>query len=208
MKIYNNNQMPVKHENFMWIAEYNKEDIHKRLFLPEFEFKNGGFGHVKHTFDEINKDKLSSLGLMGNGYNFSYNTEDGIFDIYNSKIDLRYFDEDSQKEYKFMDKSNGLFNDIILYKTVADTFDISTKTSSKRTLEYGLGYKKIIDDFNIKAIFHLSMKINTMPFLTFKITSPKDLDGELRFYLNNKIAVIIKSPLKADLGKTFTINIG
>jgi len=206
MKIYNNNQSPITYENFIWIAEYN-EKINNRLYLPEFEFKNSGFGNVNHTFDEINKEKLNSLAYIGNGYRFYYHVNDGIFNIYNSKIQLKYYDIENNIEYDFMNNKFKPYNDIILYKTIADEFDFKTNISKKLTIEYGMGYKKIINHFNIKCILHISMEKNIKPFLTFKIVSPININGELHFYIDNKLSANIKSPLKLNLGKTFKINI-
>lgn len=215
MKIYNNNRSPVsKIENFIWVAEYNKEDKYRRTYLPEFEFINGGFGHISHGFNEIDKDTLTHLGLIGNGYRFFFNTANGRFNLYGSEIEVTYYDEKSKTEYILMDEKNDIYNDIILYKKILEEIDVNRQKQIKCTLEYSLGYKKKIrNDFTIVPIFFIPMTVNRITgknkptYMTFKITSYKDLSGELRFYMNKQLATVFKTDLRAKFGKTFNINI-
>lgn len=208
MKIYNKNLSPIKAENFIWIAEYKKNDKHNRLYLPEFEFVNGGFGNVNHNFDEIENDKLSSLGFIGNGFRFYYDTIDGKFYAFESELEATYFDYKTEKEYKFMNNLNAPFNDIVLYKKIADEYDTKTGIQTIATVEYAFGYKTIINGFSINPIFHISVEDETNPFyFTFKIVSPTYLDGEFRLYMDKRQSLVLRTPLNRDLGKTFKINI-
>lgn len=207
MKTYNNNESPIKSENFIWVAEYEKE-VNGRDFLPEYEFKDGGFGHIQHSHDEINKEALSKLGLIGNGYTFNYNTDNGIFSIYGSDLEVRYYDFNNNVEYQLMHNRNGKYNDIIVYRTKAVDLVAATGKQSHMILEYGLGYKKNINCFNTTAIFHIPMIQDKSTFFTFRIVSDININGELRVYLDNKLEASYVCDLQSKRSKTLKLNIG
>lgn len=202
---YNNNESPIQAENFIWVAEY-EENIKGRRFLPEYEFADGGFGNIQHSYNEIDKEKLSKLGLIGCGYNFYYNVDNGIFNLYGSNLEVRYFD--GKVEYQLMHSRNNKYNDIIVYRKKAADIEGATGEQKHIILEYGLGYKKIINFFNTMSIFHIPMIKDEPTFFTFRIVSEVNISGELRIYLDNKLEVTKGCNLSARQSKTLKVNIG
>lgn len=220
MKDYNNNKSPLEsRDSFIWVAEYSGKDINNknREYISELEFENKGFGYITHSFDEINKSLLSSLGFIGNGYKFFYDVNTGIFDIFGTKIRASYYDYNDKKEYELMNHTGKKYNDIILLKTVFKDLSRDKKVNNKplQTLVYRVGYKTKTDILSIKNIFNISMrskKINgkyeqELPYFKFRIVSSKSMHGEFRLYMNDELSMLMKTDLRANYGKTFKINI-
>lgn len=208
MKNYNNNMSPVKSEAFIWIAEYNKQ-VNSRDYLPEFEFIDGGCGNIRHSFDEISKEDLKEFGLIGSDYKFSFDSLSGNFYLMNeeAKIEVRYYDKENDKEIKFMYSEYAPFNDIIMFRTI-ESFLIDGQTgSADKVIEYGLGYKKTLEDFSVNFVFHIPMEINKTPYFKFKIVSKEHIDGEFRLYINDKISMTIETELNKNIGKEFKIDV-
>lgn len=200
---YNQYNSPVNEKQFIWLAEYgNTNNINACFdYLSEYDFITLNENSLK----QIDKDKLSSFGLIGQGYHFKYNTFNGKFEILNTLIKATYYDIDNNIEYEFMNTQNN-YKDIIMYWEMAEDYSMSFKVTNRIIMGYHMGYKTQLDNgMYFKAILHC--EINKPVYITFRIVSDKNINGELRIYKNDNLFERVQTELNKDIAKEFNWNV-
>ena len=153
-----NNYCPnLRHQMFMWFAEY--EDG-----TEIYEMDND----CKETpFDSIDKDKLKRFGLLGNGGRIYFDIKDGVIILDNRKINfnlLEVLEDNKEKEeiksnaIKITGRTDTKYNDIIQYKK--GVLDVplggETKNQQMTTAINFIGFKvKIRTNDNIWNIQYI-----------------------------------------------------
>lgn len=198
MVIFNRNEYtysPVPQiQNFIWVAEY-----YDGTYLSEYNFDN------KHdnNYYNIDRSKLIRFGLIGMGSQMYFDVANGIFNINNNRIQVSYVV--NKEEYPLTGRT-FLYNDIIQYKEAYGDINLSSFPSGgnlkNNIASQAIGYKKsmFLVDANIhfKNILHIPQDKNVAPYLEIKISSDKDMDGELIFRVNGMTANKVHAPLLKD----------
>lgn len=200
MLIFNKNNYEFKHsplpqaQNFIWVAEY-----YDGTYLSEYNLND----KKNNDYYSIDRSKLVKFGLIGMGSQMYFDVANGIFNINNNKIQVSYVV--NKEEYPLTGRT-FLYNDIIQYKEAYGDMRISPTSSGGKLknniYSQSIGYKKsmFLVDANIhfKNILHIPQNSNIAPYLEIKISSDKDLNGELVFRVNGMIANKVQAPLIKD----------
>ena len=164
---------PVKEREYVWLAEY------ERGHLAEYDLAS----LKANDFNDIDKDKLITFGLMGRGVNLTYNVNTGTFDVGNSKIDFKLVDEENNRVL-FLTRNNTIkYNDCISFKRASQELELTSGIKSPpRIIRYSYGYKTMVPQLNFQIILHIG---ETLEF-EIKLTSDKNLKGKLITMCNGR----------------------
>lgn len=180
---------------YLWVADY-----YDGTFLSEFDLKT----QQSHHFYEINKDKLVSFGLVGQGSQVYYNVANGVFHINADRYSVSYVCDD--QEYPLTGRT-FLYNDIIQFKNGSSEANMSGYSGTgnsgtfRNTIEcFNFGYKKSMSlndvQINFQCVCSLPLKENV--YFQIKISSNQDLPGRLVIRKNGFVIDQIEAPLKAN----------
>lgn len=188
-----NGRSPVA-QDFIWMAEYNDGK-----YFSEFDYNT----KEKNDFYLIQKHKLSTFGLIGNGFKLRFDVTTGSFFVNNTSINISYVIDGVEHMLTGLFRGLNAFNDIISYKNAYSDADLkdSSGVFSSHIEQYNFGYKKqlIINDVNIRFQAIMCIPNNSPAYIEFKLVSDKDLDGTLRIKRAGGFLQEIDAPLKANI---------
>ena len=168
-------------QNFMWIAEYFKDDTG----LTEFIKINDTI--KKNDIKLVNKNTLAKFGLIGNGVRLYYEVIGGNIILYNKNFSFKYKNTTTNETYNF-NMGNLIYNDFITYKQAVATMGIDNKILQSNVSGYYFGYKKQQMNFNnIILDFKIIVAITANKPIEFNIalTSNTQMSGYMQIYLND-----------------------
>lgn len=180
---------------YVWIADY-----YDGTYLSEFDLHT----QQSNSFYEINKEKLVSFGLLGQGSHVYYNVANGVFHINADRYSISYVSDD--QEYSLTGRT-FLYNDIIQFKNGSSDANMSGYSGRENsgtftnTIEcFNFGYKKTmkLNDVQIHFQCVCSLPLKETTFLQIKITSDQDLPGQLVIRKNGFVIDQVVAPLKAN----------
>lgn len=192
---YNQFRTPThSRREFCWLGLYN-DGSH----LSEFDFKY----RKENSFYSINQKKLLTFGMIGHGYYFHYTPHNGIFYLNDKKIQVSYRVGD--EEYRLSNAPNTTYNQkIIQWKDVQSFWNpFSKETSGDLKPEiymYNFGYKQKLEYSNGTTIYFqpiVHIPLNEPIYMTIRLVSNRNLNGELVISDRSKPKLIEKAPLKA-----------
>ncbi|WP_339309041.1 hypothetical protein NZ043_18600 [Paenibacillus sp. FSL k6-2145] len=180
---------------YIWIADY-----YDGTYLSEFDLQT----QQSNSFYTINKEKLVSFGLIGQGSHVYHNVANGVFHINADRYSVSYVCE--EQEYPLTGRT-FLYRDIIQFKNVSSDVNMSghsgpgSSGAFNNTIEcFNFGYKKMMNLNDVQINFQCvcSLPLSGNAFLQIKITSDQDLPGELVIRKNGFVIDQIVAPLKAN----------
>lgn len=172
---------------FNWIADY-----FDGTYLSEYDFQT----HKHNDFYLINQNNTLRFGLIGQGMKFFFENSDGSFYINGRYIDIGY--EVNGETYILTNNNNK--KDLITYKQAHTSYNKDTILQKTVIDSINFGYKTLYSNKNIECYFQpvVSLPFNDKAYIQVKITSKKDLDGNLVFISKNKVVEKFHAPLKAN----------
>lgn len=180
---------------YVWIADY-----YDGTYLSEFDLQT----QQSNSFYKINKEKLVSFGLIGQGSHVYHNVANGVFHINADRYSISYVCE--EQEYPLTGRT-FLYSDIIQFKNVSSDVNMSGHSGNgssgafHNTIEcFNFGYKKMMNLNDVQINFQCvcSLPLKETAFLQIKITSDQDLSGQLVIRKNGFVIDQIVAPLKAN----------
>ncbi|PYE51666.1 hypothetical protein HUB98_06495 [Paenibacillus barcinonensis] len=179
-------------QKFMWVADY-----YDGTNLVEYDFQT----KKSNDFYSIDREKLISFGIIGQGSQLFYNVANGVFNINQDRFSISYIAED--EEFPLTGRAY-LYNDHIQFKNGSSDANLNTRAKEgkfKNSIDcFNFGYKKSmnLNDVNINYQCVFSLPDVEIPYFQIKITSDKDLNGRLIIRKNGLIVDEIIAPLKAN----------
>lgn len=186
---YTRSPVPQK---YIWVADY-----YDGTNLTEYDFQT----KKSNDFYAIDREKLISYGIIGQGSQLYYNVANGVFHINQDRFSISYTVED--EEFPLSGRA-FLYNDLIQYKNGSSYANLNTRVKEgkfKNSIDcFNFGYKKSMNlndvSINYQCIF--SLPDEDISYFQIKVTSDKDLDGHLIIRKNGLIVDEIIAPLKAN----------
>ena len=127
------------------------------IFIPEYEDDG-----KETVFTEIDKSRVSTLGLIGRGVDFHFDTNDGVFVDQNNRKYSLYLPTNNvclKSATKIPELYNGEpYNDIIQYKGfISDDLSMANNGGNLQiyTNSYYIGWKKTVS--NGDTTIHIKM---------------------------------------------------
>ncbi|RPK28780.1 hypothetical protein [Paenibacillus xylanexedens] len=188
-KQYNRSPVP---QAYIWVADYDDNTA-----LTEYDLQT----KKSNDFYSIDKDKLVSFGIIGQGSQLYYNVANGVFHINQDRFSISYIANDDELP---LTGRAFLYNDIIQFKNGSSEANLNTRVKEgkfKNSIDcFNFGYKKTmnLNDVNINYQSIFSLPVNDIPYLQIKITSDQDLSGQLVIRKNGIVFEKIDAPLKAN----------
>ncbi|WP_091014550.1 hypothetical protein [Paenibacillus amylolyticus] len=185
------NRSPVA-QAYVWVADYYDDTD-----LCEFDLLT----KKSNNFYSIDKNKLVSFGIVGQGSQLYYNVANGVFHVNQDRFSISYVVGDD--EYPLTGRA-FLYNDIIQYKNGSSDANLNSRNMEgkfKNNIDcFNFGYKKSmsLNGVNINYQSILSLPNKQIPFLQIKITSDQDLIGQLVVRKNGIMIDKFDAPLKAN----------
>ncbi|MFE6075797.1 hypothetical protein ACFVQB_15095 [Paenibacillus sp. NPDC057886] len=179
-------------QQYIWVADYYDDTN-----LTEYDLQT----KKSNDFDSIDRDKLISFGIIGQGSQLYYNVANGVFHINQDRFAISYSVSDEELP---LTGRTFLYNDHIQFKNGSSEATLNTKVKEgkfKNSIDcFSFGYKKTmnLDDVNINYQCIFSLPDKNIPYLQIKITSDQDLNGQLIIRKNGIIVDQIVAPLKAN----------
>lgn len=170
---------------FNWIAEYNDNKM-----ITEYDFNTG-----KHnSFYDINQEDVVRFGLFGQGMKFYFNASDGSFYLNNKRVDIYYETENKKICLTGVDSRK----DLITFKQAYTEYNNRDGEQKSNIESINFGYKTIIDFDDVGVFFQpvVSLPFNNSAYIEVKMTSSKDLDGDLVFFSRRKEIDRFHAPLE------------
>jgi len=186
---YTRSPVPQK---YIWIADY-----YDGTNLTEYDLQT----KKPNDFYSIDRDKLISFGIVGQGSQLYYNVANGVFHINQDRFAISYIADD--EEFPLTGRA-FLYNDHIQFKngsSEATMRNVDKEGKFKNSIDcFNFGYKKTmtLNDVNINYQCICSLPDRDIPYLQIKITSDQDLNGQLIIRKNGIILDRIAAPLKTN----------
>lgn len=180
---------------FMWLGLYNDGD-----YISEFDLKY----RKENSFYTIQQQKLLTFGLMGHGNFFYYSTHNGQFNLNDKKIQVLY--KVGDQVYTLTDAPNTTYNQKPISFKSAESFFNPFGEQTEGTLkpfiyEYSVGYKQKLEYNNnvtiwFQPVLNVPMKQNEPLYMTIRLVSNQNLNGELIILSNGVPKLHEKAPLQ------------
>ena len=162
---------------FMWICKYDDGK-----YVEEFESDG-----KENSFTKIEKDKVSELHLIGNGFHSMFDVKDGCF-VLNEDTKVEFVIILGENKKLITSIPDELYNDIIQYKGfytdgVSNLNDVNLVC---HTCSYHIGWKKQFTiDENTSLFFKaiLSVVIGKGIKFEIKLSSNNDFDANFKVSL-------------------------
>lgn len=181
---------PDSSQMFAWYCIYgdeenseDKEELYGPFSLVEIQ--NDG---KEHEFSEIEKEKLTEFGLVGNGSRIYFNTKTGVFNIGEKYLFSFYMNPGVEKEsvIKLNNDESMNYKDIIQYKQGACDFVFGkngTQTSTLKAIGHFIGFKnKTVSKSGINFHYNIILEIPTdgrQMVFHVSITPSEDFTGSV-----------------------------
>jgi len=179
---------------FNWVADYFNGS-----YLSEYDFKT----HKANSFYSIDQEQTVRFRLVGNGMKFFFETIDGHFHLNGRRLDIAYANENG-KVFNLTNNTNQ--KDLITYKQAYTDFNQTKVVQSTNIESINFGYKTTIKKNDIQLFFQpiVSLPFGSSAFIEIKLTSNKNLNGYLVFYVSGKERERFFAPLES--GKSGQLN--
>lgn len=188
--IFNQNQPPqVIGIPLNWVADY-----FDGTSLSEYDFNT----HKPNDFYSIRQKEVYRFGLIGNRMKFYFETVDGHFHINGKRVEISYIDENNNT---FNLTNNPYPKDLITYKQAFTDFN-KNKIQQKTNIEsISFGYKTMINKHDTQLFFQpiVTLPFHQSAYLELKLTSNRDMKGQLIFYVRGKEVERFDAPLDANI---------
>lgn len=155
--------------DLIWIAKYNNGQELR-------EYQDNKF----NDFYSIDKDNLSSFGLMNELNELMYEVDTGTFIFNNKRLNISLKHEDTIIP---ITESAIKYNDCITFKK-ADHIVTGAGFGTSKIVEYNYGYKARLDNMNIKII--VCVPLNRKAEIQIHITPDYNYDCDLIITIDNK----------------------
>ncbi|MGG0667636.1 hypothetical protein ABE073_03815 [Lederbergia citrisecunda] len=171
---------------FNWVADY-----FDGTYLSEYNFSNG----QPNSFYSIKQTQAIRFGLIGQGMKFFFESSDGSFNLNGRRIDIAY--EVDGKQYFLT--NNALKKDFITYKQAHTNFNNKSGIQRSNLDSIDFGYKALYKKDDIEMFFQpiVSLPFNSSVCMEVKLTSDRNLNGDIVFYSRNKEVQRFHAPLEA-----------
>lgn len=171
---------------FNWVADYF-DGTH----LSEYNFYNG----QANSFYSINQSQVIRFGLIGQGMKFFFENIDGSFHLSGRRIDVAY--EINGKQLFLTNNTSK--KDFITYKQAHTNFNNKSGIQRSNIESINFGYKTVYQKDDITLFFQpiVSLPFYSSVFMAVKLTSNKNLNGDIVFYSRNKEVERFHAPLEA-----------
>lgn len=174
---------------FNWAVDY-----YDGGFLTEYDLKT----HRSNDFYSIKQDEAYRFGLFGQGMKFYFETTDGHFHLNGRRIEIVYLDEDNNI---FNLTNNTSHKNLITYKQAYTNFNKNTIEQKTNIESINFGYKTMINQHDTQLFFQpiVVIPFNSSVYIQVKLTSNRNLNGKLIFYVSGKERERFEAPLKANV---------
>lgn len=173
---------------FNWVADY-----FDGTYLSEYNFSS----HVKNNFYAVNQDNTIRFGLFGQGMKFFFENIDGSFSLNGKRLDIAY--EVDGKSYLLTNNSNK--KDFITYKQAFTEFNNQNGLQKSNLSSINFGYKTKYKKDGMELFFQpvVSLPFNSSAYMEIKLTSNRNLGGELVFIYRGKEVERFNAPLEENV---------
>lgn len=183
--IFNNNSnLEAKAYPFNWGVEY-KDGTHQ----TEFNFDTG----EKNDFYSIQQHKISRFGLFGQGMEFYYSEDGGIY-LNGRRIDVEY-----HVDGQVYCLTNNKEKDCITYKQAFSNYNNVQGEQRSFIESINFGYKTLIThEDGIQFYFQpiVALPIGKKVYMEIKMTSNRSVNGELVFKGDGEVIEKFEAPLE------------
>ncbi|MEK4025529.1 hypothetical protein [Sporosarcina sp. FSL W7-1283] len=186
--IFNNNKAPQAiNIPFNWVADYFDGS-----YLSEYDFQS----HKPNNFYTVKQDFTLRFGLIGQGMKMYFDNTDGSFHLNGRKVDIVY--EFEGKQYVLT--CNNEKKDFITYKQAFTEYNNREGRQRSNIESINFGYKTVYKKDDIEMFFQpvVSLPFDSKAFIEIKLTSNKEMNGELVFISRRKEIERFKAPLQVN----------
>lgn len=164
-------------EQFMWKATMNDNSI-----INEFTDNNETNDIIECVMGNPN---LTKFGLCGNGYYSNFDTETGIFNLFDGvdKIQVKLISNG-----KDLMETDEIKNKVIMFRTAQNMFEPAVGHGIDKIFRYTFGYKLENDLSYIRSMIAFDMYESIL--FQMSITGKVDTTCELHFIINDKVAAM------------------
>lgn len=184
---------PVDSQKFIWLAEY-----FDGTGLPEIDYNT----KKENKFKDIDKNRLTYFGLVGNGNKLKFSAGNGLFNINGKTFSVTFKDTESDIEYALSGNSICDASDIITFKKAHA--DMKTKRSNATKIytantvidAFYFGYKNQMafrDGFKLSYKPIVCIPISGRPYMEINMSGNDNKSGQLIIKKNNVIIDVIKT---------------
>lgn len=186
-----------------WNVDYS-DGTHYSEFNLETEESN--------DFHLINNDKVARFGLFGQIGKF-YFDKDGSFRLNGKRVTIEYHKDDGEIIHLTNNFSN---KDLITYKQACVNLNRKVRGEQKSNiLSFNFGYKTIFTKNDLQIFFQPVMSFpipskenpDTTPYMEVKLTTNKDLQGDLVFKIRDIEVDRFNAPLEINYSGYINWNI-
>lgn len=152
----------------------------------------------KNNFYSINQDHIARFGLFGVGQKYFFEMSDGSFNLGGKRITVEYHTKDG-KIIRLTSNANK--KDLITFKQAYANFNNVQGVQRSFIESFNFGYKTVLEKESYKLHFQPVVVLpnsKEQPFIQVRITSDKDLDGELVFKRGRNVVDRFNAPIKAE----------
>jgi len=174
---------------FNWVADYTDGTNY-----TEYDFKT----RKANDFYKIEQDKIYRFGLIGDSMKFYFEMKDGHFHLHGKRLDVAYIDENGNT---FNLTNNKTKKDLITYKQAYTIYNKNTVIQRTNIESVNFGYKTKYVKNDVELYFQpiVSFPSGESAYVEIKLTSSKELDGEIVFYISGKERERFKAHLRKDI---------
>lgn len=173
---------------FNWVADY-----FDGTSLTEFDLKE----HKANNFYGIKQSETRHFGLFGQNMKFYFDNISGHFYLNGKRVEILYKVDNTI----FNLTNNPRQKDLITFKQAHTNFNRNVIEQKTNIDSFNFGYKTNINQHDTQFFFQpvVSIPLNSTVFMEIKLTSNRDLDGELIFYVSGKEVERFKAPLQRNV---------
>ncbi len=174
---------------FNWAADYfNGESF------TEYDLRT----HKPNNFYTIKQNESFRFGLFGQNMKFYFETTDGHFYLNGRRVEISYIDENKNN---FTLTNNPSKKDLITYKQAHTNFNQNRIEQKTNIDSVNFGYKTMLNTHDTQLFFQpiVTLPFNASVYIQVKLTSNRDLNGQLVFYVSGREVERFDAPLKANV---------
>lgn len=152
----------------------------------------------KNDFYSIDQDHIARFGLFGVGQKYFFEMSDGAFNLGGKRITVEYHTKDG-KIIRLTSNANK--KDLITFKQAYANFSNVQGVQRSFIESFNFGYKTALEKESYKLHFQPVVVLpnsKELPFIQVRITSDKDLEGELVFKRGRNIVDRFNAPIAAN----------
>lgn len=175
---------------FNWAADYFDGNS-----LTEYELSN----HKANSFYSIKQNETLRFGLFGNNMKFYLDTTDGHFHLNGRRVDITYIDNDNNEYNLTNNQKNN--KRLITYKQAYTNFNQNEIIQETNIESINFGYKTKYKKNKTHLFFQpiVCLPFGKSAYMEVNLTSSRELEGELVFYISGRERERFFAPLKANI---------